>query len=158
MSENWIMTGPGAVTDWEALRALLVRAFAYMKGRIDPPSSLDAMTAADLRRLAETGFVVTAGAGDRLLACGFATETGDAFYLTKLAVEPGHQGRGLLRAMLGAIEAEARARGLGRLTLQSRVELADSHAAFQALGFVKTGGSSHPGYSRPTSWHFEKRL
>ena len=30
--------------DWPALLALIARAFAYMEGRIDPPSSLHRLT------------------------------------------------------------------------------------------------------------------
>jgi hypothetical protein len=56
------------------------------------------------------------------------------------------------------VEADDYARQLGRvgLELQARVELTENHAAFERLGFVRTGTWSHPGYDRPTSITFRR--
>ena len=47
MSRYEIRRGP--VADWDALHALLRTCFAFMEGRIDPPSSLASMTPGSLR-------------------------------------------------------------------------------------------------------------
>jgi GNAT superfamily N-acetyltransferase len=145
-------------SDWNALHDLLSRAFAGMEGRIDPPSSLNRMTPDDLREKAGGGHLVLARAGGELVGCAFGSNDGDALYLSKLAVAPGWQRRGILRRMIGLMEDEARRRGLRALSLETRVELTENHATFRALGFGKTQETAHPGYRRPTSFTFRKAL
>ena len=147
---------PPAFDDWQALHGLLVRAFVSMDGRIDPPSSLTRMSVGDLREKGRSEFVVIARYGQRLVGCGFGGPSGDHFYLSKLAVDPDFQRRGLLRSMLPLFASEARQLGLEALELQTRVELTDSHAAFAALGFEKIGETAHLSYDRPTSYTFRK--
>ena len=141
--------GPGE--DWAAVRALVAEAFAYMEGRIDPPSSLHRWTAETFAAEAASGAAFLAEAAGRPVACLFAQPEGDAFYIGKVAVAKAWRGRGLARALVEAAEAEARALGLASLALGSRIELAETHAAFAALGFERTGESAHPGFDRPTS-------
>jgi phosphinothricin acetyltransferase len=52
--------------------------------------------------------------------------------------------------------ARARALGLPRVTLQTRVELTENHTAFEAMGFRKTGATAHAGYDRPTSFTYAR--
>lgn len=146
----------GPVADWEALHALLVACFAHMEGRIDPPSSLAAMTPETLRAKAAGETLVTIRQGGRLVACGFLADTGRSVYLGKLAVDPAHRGRGLAARIVA--EAEAMARTLGRpvLALSTRVELTGNHATFARLGFVEVARTAHPGYDRPTSVTMER--
>ena len=54
--------------------------------------------------------------------------------------------------------ARARALGLTALTLQTRIELTETHAALAALGFAVTGSTAHPGFDRPTSLTMQKIL
>ncbi|MGF1501370.1 MAG: GNAT family N-acetyltransferase [Paracoccaceae bacterium] len=159
------MTGPwprvrraGPEEDWTAVLDLLHAAFAPMEGRIDPPSSLARLSAADIATRARTGAVFLAEDRNRAIGCLFAEALPDALYCSKIAVASGHRGRGLARALLAAAEQEARNRGLPALTLSSRVELTETHAAFRALGFAETGRSAHPGFDRPTSVAFRRPL
>jgi GNAT superfamily N-acetyltransferase len=144
--------------DWQELLALLHRAFAYMAARIDPPSSLHRLDAAGLagKALAERCFL--AFRDGRLAGCVFCAPRPDCLYLGKLAVEPALQGQGIGRALIARAEAEARARGLAALELQTRIELAENHAAFARMGFVRTAESAHAGYDRPTSVTMRKVL
>jgi GNAT superfamily N-acetyltransferase len=149
-----LRTGP--VADWAALHALLADSFAYMEGRIDPPSSLAAMTPDSLRAKAAEETLVTLWEGDALVGCGYLRDTGRSVYLGKLAVRTDRRGRGLLRRIMA--EADALARALGRpvLELQTRVELTENHATFAALGFREVGRTAHAGYDRPTSVTMER--
>ena len=64
---------PTLATDpslWPAVLRLLQEAFAYMEGRIDPPSSLRDLTPEALTRQAEVGEIWVIGAP---LACVFLT-------------------------------------------------------------------------------------
>lgn len=144
--------------DWEAVRALLAEAFAFMEGRIDPPSSLQRMSAADLAAAAEAGPAFIGTNGGALLGCAFGSVKGDALYLGKVAVADAARRRGVARALFDAAEAEARRRGLAALELQTRIELVENHETFARLGFARTAETAHPGYDRPTSVTMRKPL
>lgn len=140
--------------DWAALRQLLVAEFAYMEGRIDPPSSLHDLTAAGIAAQAQEGEVWVIGPPPDLIACMFLTPKPGALYLGKLAVRGDQRGRGHARAMVGCAAERARALGLARVELQTRVELVENHATFAALGFHEVARTAHPGFDRPTSITF----
>lgn len=143
---------------WDEVLGMAHRAFASMEGRIDPPSSIHRLTAAQMASDAATGAAFIAQAQDAIVGCVFCKTNGDALYVGKLAVEPAHHGRGIGRALIDAAATEARARDLAFLELQTRVELTENHAAFARLGFVKTGESAHAGYARATSITMRRAL
>ena len=135
----------------------LVRAaFAELDRRIDPPSSLHHLTEDEVRRLAAEGEVWALG--DPLAACVVLTPREDALYAGRLAVAPAHRRRGHARTLLRLAEGRARAQGKARVTLGCRVELEENHALFRSEGFLETHRESHPGFGRPTSVWFEKRV
>jgi GNAT superfamily N-acetyltransferase len=144
--------------DWPSLLALLHRSFAFMEGRIDPPSSLHRLDAAALAAKAGAERCFVAFRGDRLAGCVFCDPRADCLYVGKLAVEPALQGQGIGRTLMARAEAEARALGLPAVELQTRVELVENHRTFERLGFVRTGETAHPGYHRPTSVTMRKVL
>lgn len=147
-----------AFDDWDELLSLILRSFAYMNDRIDPPSSALALTTESLRQKANAETVLLAHLDRRLVGCAFLAERPDHFYLGKLAVEPGLQRRGIGGALLAAAEAHARMAGRPAIELQTRIELVENHAAFAALGFVETSRAAHPGYDLPTSLTMRKVL
>lgn len=142
--------------DMGPVLALLTVAFSYMEGRIDPPSSLGRMDAADLARAAAEAelWVVEGDAGP--LACMILTPQDETLYLGKLAVSHAARGRGLARRLIALSLARARALGLPSVSLQTRVELVENHATFTALGFEMTGTTAHPGFDRPTTVNFRQ--
>ncbi|MBS8226136.1 GNAT family N-acetyltransferase [Vannielia litorea] len=145
-------------TDWRGVHRLLVESFAFMERRIDPPSSLAALTPEGLARKAEREVLMLVRWGSRVVACGFAAPKPPVLYLGKLAVTEALRGRGLLRQMVVLAEEMARDGGFEALELQSRVELAENHAAFAALGFEEVGRTAHEGFAQPTSITFRKLL
>ncbi|WP_323040373.1 GNAT family N-acetyltransferase [Gemmobacter sp.] len=147
-----------AADDFPALLDLIRRAFAYMDGVIDPPSSAHRLTVDSLRQKAaeETGLV--AFDGDRLVGCAFLRPEPGGMYLGKVAVDPQVQTRGIGGALLAAAEGVARAQGAPRLRLETRVELVRNHATFAAWGFRKSGESRHPGFDRTTTIEMTKPL
>ena len=149
---------PPGFDDWAGLLVLLRESFAYMDGRIDPPSSLHSFDAAKLAAKAVEEELVLAFVDGALAGCLFAAPRGDALYLGKIAVRPDLRGRGLAKRMFELAEAGARARGFTALELQARIELTENHRTFTALGFEKVGEGSHPGYTRPTDVNFRKAL
>lgn len=144
--------------DWDALLALIHRAFAFMEGRIDPPSSLHCMDAAALAAKAQAEICLLAHDGYRITGCVFCEPREDQLYVGKLAVDPEHQGKGIGRALMDRAEAEARRLGLAGLELQTRIELVENHRHFATAGFRKSGETAHPGFDRPTSITMRKPL
>ena len=143
-----------SAADWPAILALLKAEFAYMDGRIDPPSSLHDLTPEALSDQAARGEIWVIGRPP--LASIFLTPKPQALYLGKLAVAADHRGQGLARQLVDLAETRARALNLPALELQTRVELTGNHATFRALGFVETGRTAHQGYDRPTSVTFRR--
>lgn len=137
--------------DWEIVRRLILEAFAYMESRTDPPSSALRLTPETMAADAATGALLLAERAGELVGCLFLQPRPHALYLGKLAVRPDLQGQGIGRRLVDTARAEAMARGLPALELQTRVELVENHAAFRRMGFVETGRTAHPGYDRPTS-------
>lgn len=133
---------------WPPILRLLREAFAFMEGRIDPPSSLRDLTPAALTKQAQAGEIWVIGGP---VACVFLTPKPGALYVGKLAVADACRGQGLARRLIDLAEARARLMGLPALELQVRVELVENQAAFMAMGFVEVGRTAHPGYQRPTS-------
>jgi GNAT superfamily N-acetyltransferase len=149
---------PRRVTDpaeWPAILALLRDAFGYMEGRIDPPSSLAALTAGSLTAQTATSEIWILGAP---VACVFLTPKPQALYIGKLAVAASHRGQGLARRLIDQAEMRARDLRLPTLELQTRIELTENQAAFIAMGFVETGRTAHPGYDRPTSITYRRAV
>lgn len=142
--------------DWQALLALIQTEFAYMDARIDPPSSMHTLTTADLARQSTDAEIWAIGLPP--IACVVLTPKPHALYVGKLAVTKTHRGQGLARQLITLAETRAHALGLPALELQVRVELTENQATFRALGFQKTAETAHPGFTRPTSFTFTKRL
>lgn len=140
--------------DWQAILTLIRDSFAFMDGRIDPPSSMHRLTPGDIAAQATEGEVWVIGQPP--LACVFLTVKPSALSIGKLAVARSHRGQGLARALIDTAEARARALGLPMLELQTRVELTENHATFRALGFQETARTAHEGYDRPTSITFRR--
>ena len=131
--------------------ALLQRSYAYMDGRIDPPSSLQGFDKAILREKSTGEELLLARLDDTLAGCCFLKDKGDTLYIGKLAVDPSRQGQGIGRSLIAAAIATANRKGCRALELQTRIELSENHKAFAAMGFRKTAESAHEGYERPTS-------
>jgi GNAT superfamily N-acetyltransferase len=149
---------PADFDRWDDLLALIRRAFAYMDGLIDPPSSAHLLTADTLAEKARREAGVLALENGRIVGCVFALERARDFYVGKLAVEPRLQGQGIGTRLMRAVEDLARERGKDAIELQTRIELTANHAAFARLGFRETERTAHEGYARPTSITMRKVL
>ena len=142
---------PETFARWDELHALLMRSFASMDGRIEPPSSLLAMNADALAAKARDETLILATDGDALIGCAFLRIEVDRLYIGKVAVGAAWRGRGIARRMFALAEDHAVRNGLSHLELQTRVELTENHETFGRLGFIKTAETAHAGYGRPTS-------
>ena len=149
---------PADFADWEGLLALIRRAFAFMDGTIDPPSSVHRLDAAGLADKAKAELCLVAMVDGTIAGCAFLADRMDHLYLGKLAVDPHHQGRGIGHRLVAAAETHARIAGRTVIELQTRVELTGNQDAFRRLGFVETARTAHDGYDRPTAITMRKEL
>ncbi|WP_349959021.1 GNAT family N-acetyltransferase [Rhizobium sp. ZPR3] len=143
---------------WDALLDLILASFAYMNGRIDPPSSALALTPETLKTKAIGEIAYAALDGERLVGCIFCRPEAESLYVGKLAVLPAAQGKGIGKRLLVLAEARARDLGLKDLRLETRIELIDNHATFAAWGFRKTAENRHAGFDRTTSIEMRKAI
>jgi GNAT superfamily N-acetyltransferase len=149
---------PTGFDDWAALYRMLCDAYAYMDGRIDPPSFLKSMTAEDLARKAAVEEFYLIRDGGLPIACMFGTDAQGNYEVGKLGIAPARQGAGLGRAMIEAAADRARARGYAILQLYARIELTENHAIYEHLGFERVATFTHAGFDRPTSLIFQRAL
>ncbi|NTF40378.1 GNAT family N-acetyltransferase [Agrobacterium rhizogenes] len=158
MSDITIQRLNGSFDRWDELLDLILSSFAYMDGRIDPPSSAHALTVQSLKEKARNEIGYLALDGDQIVGCVFCRAEPESLYIGKLAVLLQAQGRGIGKRLLTFAEAAARKRGLAILRLETRIELVDNHTTFAAWGFRKTAENSHPGFDRTTSIEMRKFL
>lgn len=144
---------------WDELLALILDAFAYMDGVIDPPSSAHRLTPQNLREKAEKEIGLVAIDDGTLAGCIFCKPESDGvLYLGKFAISPALQGKGTGRALMAHAETMARQAGYRTLRLETRIELVSNHERFRAWGFEKTAERSHAGYTRITQIEMRKEL
>jgi predicted N-acetyltransferase YhbS len=146
-------------TEAAAVAALIRHAFAHQGVPTDPPASALRETPEAIAAILATDGGFGAWAGAILLGCVvWQRKEPGALYLGRLSMHPEGRGRGIASALVAAVEEEARAQGLGRVTLSTRLVLADNRRLFAACGFREIRLQSHPGYAHPTFVDMEKRL
>lgn len=143
---------------YEELLDVILAAFAFMDGRIDPPSSAHRLTPASLRQKAVQEIAFAAIDKGQTVGCVFLKPEDNSLYIGKLAVHPAAQGQCIGRLLLARAEETARELGLSSLRLEARVELTENHRLFAAWGFAKTAENRHAGYDRTTSIEMRKPL
>jgi hypothetical protein len=60
--------------------------------------------------------------------------------------------------LIAACEAEARGRGVKRMTLKTRLELPENERLFARFGFARLKVEAHAGFEAPTTAVMEKVL
>ncbi len=146
---DWLLQ-EASEADTETIAAVIRAAFEEYRGRLDPPSGALAETAETVREKLRAAQAVLAFAGGVPVGCVFFRPEEGRLYLFRLAVLPGHRGRGLGRALLAHVEDRARALGLPRVRLGVRAALARQIAFYEGLGYRRVGDGTHPGYAGPT--------
>lgn len=144
--------------DFAGVLTLLQKAFEYMQGRIDPPSSLQRLNAEKLKLKAINEVMFIAVDNELTVGCVFARVKEDHVYLGKLAVRPDCRGRGLSRMLVNRVETLTRQLGLSEVEIETRIELTENQALFEYFGYRKTAENSHPGYDRATSVCYRKNV
>lgn len=162
MSESYpvieIEQANGEFLESDRVLELLRAAFAYQEHRIDPPSSVHALDVKSVAEKASREHLFLARVDRELVGCVFAQVREAALYVTKLAVWPHLQGRGIGRRLMEAVERFARCSRRPLLELETRIELVENHRTFESLGFVRVSEHAHDGYDHPTYIRMQRWL
>lgn len=149
----------GEVGDAALLARLINAAFSPYKGRLKPESSALQETPEAVRtKLVDGHGSGIASFGPNLAGCVLFKQTGTNVYFGRLAVLADHRGRGVARALIEFVEAEARRAGALSVSLEVRVALPDNQRLFQAAGYREVARHAHPGFTEPTSIEMRKKL
>ncbi len=83
------------------------------------------------------GSMLLVRAGDALAGCaGLTGDGGEAVEVKRMYVRPEHRRKGLGKALLEALIAQARALGYARIRLDSAGFMSQAHALYRAAGFT----------------------
>ena len=136
--------------DAPAIAGVIRDAFTGRAATTDPkPSAMRETAESVAATLAIGGGAVAIQDGQTVAAVLWHPRDG-GLYFGRLAVANAVRGRGIARALVAAVEAEARLLGLSRLLLSTRLVWTDNRRLFTALGFIEAAEHAHPGYSAPT--------
>jgi N-acetylglutamate synthase-like GNAT family acetyltransferase len=155
---NPVSFRPARTGEAEAIAALIRRAFAQYRGRMQPEASALKESADSVRSAMEADPFVVARRAGHVVGCVAVQRRLDFAYIRRLAVEPEERRRGIGGGLMAQAEAQARRLGFSRLRVETRLALTENRAFFKALGFVEGAQRSHPGFADPTYVELEKIL
>lgn len=145
--------------DAAAIAAVIAASFEQYRGRLVPESGAFRETAETIAGELNKGTAaLVAERNGEMLGCVLVEAIDGDLYFGRLSVLPSVRGLGLARRLVGAVEAEARRRGLSGVRLGVRIVLTDNQRLFRALGYRETSREAHPGFDRPTSISMRKAL
>ena len=153
-----VVLRPLTAVDAEETTRLIRAAFAAQSRSTRPPSSALVETAEAIAGKIADGGGFGIFEADRLVATALWATNGDTLHVARVSVAPDRRGLGLARTLIDACEAEARRRGLRRMTLKTRLELPENERLFERFGFARRDVEAHPGFDAPTTVVMEKAL
>jgi GrpB-like predicted nucleotidyltransferase (UPF0157 family)/ribosomal protein S18 acetylase RimI-like enzyme len=150
--------------DAAAVLAVVQRAFAEYRGRLDPPSGAFRETEERLRTQIQKEHCILAVAGAEIVGCVFAVPraatgaAGQEMYLYRLAVVPEARQAGIGAALVAAVEAHAHAAGFDWVALGVRIALPGNRRYYEALGYRVVAFGAHWGSTYSTYMTLRKRV
>ena len=142
--------------DIPTLVALIHSAFEEYRGKLDPPSGAHQETEEHLRQKMASARVVLALADGQPRGCVFYEREEEGLSFSRLAVPPAYRRRGIGRALIAYVEAQARAGNIARVRLGVRLVLTSLRAYYERLGYRLAEYRAHDGYAEPTYVILEK--
>jgi putative acetyltransferase len=136
-------------------RALVAESQAALE-EVYPPEEIFSLDPAELAAEAAAFLVARDGAG-RALGCVALVDCGGYGEVKRLFTRPEGRGRGVARALMAALEAEAAARGLPVVRLETGDRLVPAVTLYRRMGYADRGPFG--AYAEhPASLFLEKRV
>ena len=158
MSDTLVLRA-ATLADAAALAATIAAAFAQYRGKLVPESSAFRETPeAIVRQFGDGAGAFIAERNGEPLGCVMHEPMDGDLYFGRLAVLPQARGLGLAKRLIGAVEDEARRRGLPGVRLGVRIALPQNQRLFNSLGYREISREAHPGFDQPTSINMRKPL
>jgi ribosomal protein S18 acetylase RimI-like enzyme len=126
----------------EAIHRVMVAAFRGLQGRGYGHRAIQAVIVLPGevgRRMAQGGHVLVADVGGQIVGTATGLEEHESLHVCSLAVHPDHQGRGIARRLIEALEHIARQRGCRKLWLQTAWAMTEAIALYRQLGYLQEG-------------------
>lgn len=151
---------PAAAEAIPAILELTRAAFAVNALDLDPPSGVFAETPGDVATWLTEGVIFLAWEGGAPVGAARVrpAEAPDALYCGRLAVHPGHHGRGIGSALMESVEARARAEGYTAVLVGVRLQLPQNRRFFERRGYRFVADLSHLDDGPPTYTRLRKDL
>ena len=101
----------------------------------------DRTSTGEIRELMEEGgeFFVAVGGDSKTAGCAYVKCVGERAYFGMLSVDPAHQGRGLGRRLIAAVESRARDRGCRFMDIHIVNLRTELPPYYEQLGYVRAG-------------------
>jgi ribosomal protein S18 acetylase RimI-like enzyme len=148
-----------SAADAAAIAATIAAAFLQYRGRLVPESSAFRETPEAITgQLGAGSGVIVAERNGTIIGCIVTEVLEGDLYFGRLAILPEARGLGLAKRLIGAVEEEARRRGLSGVRLGVRIALEGNQRLFQSLGYREISREAHPGFDHPTSINMRKAL
>jgi ribosomal protein S18 acetylase RimI-like enzyme len=148
-----------SAADAAAIAATIAAAFMQYRGRLVPePSAFRETPEVITRQLGAGAGVIVAERNGTMIGCVVTEVLEGDLYFGRLAILPEARGLGLAKRLIGAVEEEARRRGLPGVRLGVRIALEGNQRLFQSLGYREISREAHPGFDHPTSINMRKAL
>ena len=158
MSDTLVLRA-GTVADAAAIAGTIAAAFAQYRGRLIPESNAFRETPQAIAdQLALGSGAIVAERNGTMIGCVVTEPLDGDLYFGRLAVLPEARGLGLARRLIGAVEDDARRRGLPGVRLGVRIALVENQRLFNSLGYREISREAHPGFDHPTSITMRKAL
>jgi GNAT superfamily N-acetyltransferase len=135
---------PATIDDAELMRRITQEAFAEYIGVLRPESGVHTETVEDVRQFLARGGGVIAWLSDEPVGTARYEPRDGFLYVGRVAVLPGHRGRGIASAMMRYLEGTARQLSLGGMQVGVRMSLPDNLALYRRLGYELVGVQPHP--------------
>lgn len=147
---------PGSPEADAIVRAYLTDVASRYYGRPATPEEVDRALRdepyADLE--ADTGVLLVAMQDDRVVACAGVRLVGEVAELTKVFTLPGYRGRGTARRLVEHLEQLCRERGLAAVRLDTRADLTEACALYEALGYARVEAFNDEQYA--DRWYLKR--
>ena len=158
MSDTLVLRA-GTVADAAAIAATIAAAFAQYRGRLIPESTAFRETPEAIGdQFASGSGAIVAERNGTMVGCVVTEVLEGDLYFGRLSVLPHARGLGLARQLIGAVEDDARRRGLPGVRLGVRIALVENQRLFNSLGYREISREAHPGFDHPTSINMRKPL
>jgi ribosomal protein S18 acetylase RimI-like enzyme len=157
LSSQLVTIREATLADVPALLHTLVTAFSQYWGKLDPPTSSKNETEAGIARTLEGATALIAEQGNEVVGCVFYADSGEYYYLFRLAVMPAFRHQSIGKKLIQQVETVAQHANLP-LRLNCRLQIPENIAYYQKLGYQIIGQNAHPGYDTPTYVTMEKEI